>query len=1585
MLITKKIKKEILTVMEDYWGSYFKGDLQTWASYLPDDYRNIGTTNAEIWNTKKEIIDYTKNIIDQMVGMAEMRNKKMQIIPYAQYIMVHELGDVYVKAEKDWIFYAPFRISTLLEKTTAGWKILHQHGSYPDSKTEEGEAFAFDELRAENKKLKDAIRARTIDLERKNRELEVEAALERVRARTMAMQKSEELGEVATVLFSELNSLVDDLWTCGFVFCEKNREEDEWWLSLANGLIQPFFLPNVGDYTHRTLYEGWEKGEAYRTVTLENGMLQEHYDWLMNIPIARQIFNDMEASGIPRPNWQRLHAAYFKTGYLVVITEIPCKEEEVFKRFAQVFDLTYTRFLDLQKAEAQAREAQIEAALEKVRSRSLAMHKSDELNEVVSVLFEKLKDLQIPFTAVGIVTVIEGSKDLNAFVCGQNEAGLVITNYQLPYFDNPILNDLFNALEKQLDFYVGHYSKEEKDAFYNYVIEHTAEFRHLPEDIKRMIFESPTYTISMVAVKNAVFNINDFEGKVLAEDEVDIIKRFARVFDQAYTRFLDLQRAEAQAREAEIQLALERVRAKTMAMKTQSDLLGIIELFGEQLRAVNVRFDHVTFIEGPITKKRDWDLWSYVPEAKNTTDKILIPYIETPYFTKTAKAVEAYERTGNPIQVKSFTKKEKDEFLDHYWKYAPASLDEIVAYVYTTPGSIIVDAFLKEVTVSLVRWDLEPCTKEELAIFERFAKEFRQTYIRFLDIKKAEAQTRESEIQLALERVRARTMAMQSSEELADAAFVLFEQLRALGGNLWGTGFGLCQEHIEKDEFWFANENGVFPPVTIPNTTDPTHKQMYQGWRKKNDFLTIKKSGAALKSHYDYMLSLPEVRPFFQKILDEGLSFPEKQQWNAAYFSKGYLLIITLEPYPEPEIFKRFAKVFEQTYTRFLDLQKAEAQAREAQIEAALERIRGHVTSMQESSDLFDIVVSMRKEFITLGHEADYFWHMRWGTENYGLSMTSDDGSRLGMVINVPKFVHEQIPTLYEWEQGNNPIFVLALNADQAWDYIDKMNTYGSFELIDPHAPTEEDIHHIGGLTFIIARTTHGEIGYSLAGEVHDPPKESLDTLVRFAAVFDLAYKRFEDLKEAEKRNQETLIELALERVRSRSLAMRTTDELQEVVRVVAEELKNTGVILDTWGAVICTYFQESRDVLHWTAAEDPANPSIAFLLPYFEDELYDEAWASKNRGDSYFAKVFSYDVKNAFFKHAFEHSDYRLLPDDYKKTILESENHGLAWAWSENSAIMIPSIQGDLPSDEEKEILIRFAKVFEQAYIRFLDLQVKEEQGIKLMEEKQRLEKTLHDLRITQAQLIQQEKLASLGQLTAGIAHEIQNPLNFVNNFSEVSIELVDEMNEELAAGSLQSAVEIANDIKQNMEKINHHGQRAASIVKSMLQHSRSSSGKMTPTDLNALIREYVNLSYHGMRAGKEPINVSIELDLEENMGQVPLIAEDFSRVIVNICNNAFDAMRSVETQHAASLLVRTKKHNDSIVIEIEDNGTGIPDEIKDKILQPFFTTKKGTEGTGLGLSITHDIVKAHGGELKVETKEGEGTRFVIQLPLKS
>jgi len=252
---------------------------------------------------------------------------------------------------------------------------------------------------------------------------------------------------------------------------------------------------------------------------------------------------------------------------------------------------------------------------------------------------------------------------------------------------------------------------------------------------------------------------------------------------------------------------------------------------------------------------------------------------------------------------------------------------------------------------------------------------------------------------------------------------------------------------------------------------------------------------------------------------------------------------------------------------------------------------------------------------------------------------------------------------------------------------------------------------------------------------------------------------------------------------------------------------------------------------------------------------------------------------------------------------------------------------------------------------------------------------------------LIQSEKMASLGELTAGIAHEIQNPLNFVNNFSEVSHELLIEMKEELNNGDLEEVREITNDIEQNLEKINHHGKRASDIVKGMLQHSRSSDGKKEPTDINALADEYLRLAYHGLRAKDKSFNATLETDFDQSIGLLNISPQDMGRVVLNLITNAFYAVdekkKSGAENYEPTVTVMTKKEGDHLEIKVVDNGDGIPKKVLDKIFQPFFTTKPTGQGTGLGLSLSYDIVKSHGGELKVETSVGKGTSFIIQLPI--
>jgi signal transduction histidine kinase len=273
------------------------------------------------------------------------------------------------------------------------------------------------------------------------------------------------------------------------------------------------------------------------------------------------------------------------------------------------------------------------------------------------------------------------------------------------------------------------------------------------------------------------------------------------------------------------------------------------------------------------------------------------------------------------------------------------------------------------------------------------------------------------------------------------------------------------------------------------------------------------------------------------------------------------------------------------------------------------------------------------------------------------------------------------------------------------------------------------------------------------------------------------------------------------------------------------------------------------------------------------------------------------------------------------------------------------------------------------------------------LSRQKEELQRTLTHLKATQAQLIQSEKMASLGELTAGIAHEIQNPLNFVNNFSETNNELVQEAKNELQSSHILEGLSILDDIQENSQKIALHGKRAEGIVKSMLEHSRISKGEKQETDINALADEYLRLAYHGFRSKDKTFNAAIQTQYDDGIDKISIVPQDIGRVLLNLFNNSFYAVSERQKQlvnyYKPTVTVSSKKVSDRIEIRVKDNGTDIPQAVVDKIFQPFFTTKPTGQGTGLGLSLSYDIIKAHGGELKVESAEGEGSVFTIILPM--
>ncbi len=483
-------------------------------------------------------------------------------------------------------------------------------------------------------------------------------------------------------------------------------------------------------------------------------------------------------------------------------------------------------------------------------------------------------------------------------------------------------------------------------------------------------------------------------------------------------------------------------------------------------------------------------------------------------------------------------------------------------------------------------------------------------------------------------------------------------------------------------------------------------------------------------------------------------------------------------------------------------------------------------------------------------------------------------------------------------------------------------------------------------------------------------------------------------------KNRDLEIEAALERVRSRTMAMQKSDELAETSFLLDSQVRALGI--KTRGCGFNIY--GGNESTEWFSSELGTMPTYKTPREHFFLSFYEAG----QRGETLLLQEFAGEECVAHYDYLcslpITGEGFRQFKASGGSFPTRQIDHVAYFKYGYLLFITLESVP------EAHDIFIRFAKVFEQTYTRFLDLQKAEEQAeqarlnlIQIQTEKKRAEDALVALKQTQAQLIQSEKLASLGELTAGIAHEIQNPLNFVNNFAEVSAELLDDMKADLQAGKTTEAVEIADDLQVNLQKINHHGQRASAIVKGMLEHSRTGDAmNRVSTDLNALADEYLRLAYHGLRAKDSSFNATMETHFDPDLPKIEVIPQDIGRVLLSLINNAFYAVheknRQLQTQstdlpgfenleglgYQPTVIVRTKKLENAIQISVKDNGNGIPEAIKDKIFQPFFTTKPTGQGTGLGLSLAYDIVtKGHGGTLIVSSIPGAETTFEIQLPI--
>jgi signal transduction histidine kinase len=1264
-------------------------------------------------------------------------------------------------------------------------------------------------------------------------------------------------------------------------------------------------------------------------------------------------------SGIPDSHYKKdkrrvISFGFFSKGAISVSSGelLPGETLHILERFAAVFDGTYTRFLDLQRAEAQAREAQIETSLERVRARTMAMRKSDELTEVAELLFKQVNDLGIKTWTTGFNVWSEDNNYYTDYIT--NPQGGFLVPYTIDATQFPVFVEVSEAKKRGEEFYIQHVEGELLQETYRRLSEFA---NNQFAQIQSSGFEFPSvqYDHFVFGTRVSLMFIT-YEPVPAAHD---IFKRFGKVFEQTYTRFLDLQKAEAQAREAQIEAALERVRSRSMAMHKSDELKEVIRLVLQQFVHLNINAEHAGFY---IDYKAHDDMHIWLADPNIEPFYAVIPYFDTPTWNSFLEA----KAKGITLHTDLLDFKTKNKFYKSLFKLFPVP-EEAKKFYLQCKGLAVSTVLLKNVGLYIENFSAIPYTDEENEILIRIGKVFEQTYTRFLDLQKAEAQAREAQIETALERVRSKTMAMHNSQDVGETVITMFGEFSNLGIRTNRCGILIFKDD-QSAEVWTARSYGEAKPVLIIGRLNlvvhPLLSSVYKAWQSGRTNFQYDLAGEDLVRYYDAI----NKSEFYRTQFDMN-ALPSTEFHSDFFFAEGAVFAFTSEPIIEEDarIIRRFAGVFGQTYRRYLDLLRAEDQAREAQIEAALERVRAKAMAMHNSNDLSISASLVFTELRKLGINP-----IRAGvgllardTRRAQLysATSSESGDSLNLVGWVQLEKHPVLENIYDsWIQQYD--YFPQLQGKQLESYYRLLLAGLSVKMPDT---SNEKVQYGHFFSFSIGCL------YAWSDTAYD--EAQLKILKRFAAIIDLTFRRYLELQKAEAAAKEAVRQASLDRVRAEIASMRTVDDLQRITPVIWNELTILNVPFIRCGMFI---MDDTQGQIH-TFLSTPDGKAIAsFHLDYSSTANISE--------------VVRHWHENKMYITHWGTGDFATLAESLvQQGAIASREQYLHSIPAEGIYLhFLPFLQGMLYvgnlaelGKEDIHLVQSVADAFSTAYARYEDFN-------KLEAAKQLVDQALVNLKQAQQQLIQSEKMASLGELTAGIAHEIQNPLNFVNNFSEVSTELIHEMIAEVEKGNTEEARAIARDLVQNLEKINHHGKRADGIVKGMLQHSRSSSGQKELTDINALCDEYLRLAFHGLRAKDKTFNAKFETAFDPSIGKISVMPQEIGRVILNLINNAFyavtDKKKILDEGFEPLVSVTTKKTDGRIEISIRDNGMGIPDKIREKIFQPFFTTKPTGQGTGLGLSLSYDIVtKGHGGSLNVESRLDEGANFIITLPVTS